>query len=186
MVGWRMVCCGFKALPKSALTYFLLDLIDRGLVPVSTALINMWYIILCYVYVMIFFTLWSLASVVFIRAEQSLWCRLCRRLLHWRFMAWWLLVRLETAVVSLQWLFRPSACTHTNRVFIIMRLLQCNKCLDSMRQINLSGFQSSCFSMYDYDYVAINKFEFSWVEQTGNGPPTITGSWLRAMIAWCI
>ena len=110
-----------------------------------------------------YFTLWSLASSLFTGTEQSLWCRPCSRWLRWRFSAWWPLVQLETAVALLQWLFRAGACTRTNHVFAIMRSLQCNQCQDSMRQINPNGFQSLYYSMYDYDFVAINIFELSWV-----------------------
>ena len=42
-----------------------------------------------------YFTLWSLASSLFIGVEQSLWCRPCSRWLRWRFSAWWPLVQLE-------------------------------------------------------------------------------------------
>ena len=52
-------------------------------------------------------------------------------------------------------------CTRTNHVSAIMRSLQCNQCQDSMRQINPDGFQSLRYSMYDYDFVAINIFELS-------------------------
>ena len=115
------------------------------------------------------FTLWSLASSLFTRAEESLLCRSCSRWLRWRFSAWWPLVHLETAVALLQWLFRSGACTRTNdHVFSIMRSLQCNQCNDSMRQINPNGFQSLCYSMYDYGWVAINTFELSWVERVWN------------------
>ena len=106
----------------------------------------------------------SLASSLFTGTEQSLWCRPCSRWLRWRFSAWWPLVQLETAVALLQRLFRAGACTRTNHVFATMRSLQCNQCQDSMRQINPNGFQSLCYSMYDYDFVAINIFELSWVE----------------------
>ena len=111
-----------------------------------------------------YFTFWSLASSLFTGTEQSLWCRPCSRWLRWRFSAWWPLVQLETAVALLQRLFRAGACTRTNHVFATMRSLQCNQCQDSMRQINPNGFQSLCYSMYDYDFVAINIFELSWVE----------------------
>ena len=112
-----------------------------------------------------YFTLWSLVLSLFTGMEQSLWCRPCSRWLRWRFSAWWHLVQLETAVALVQWLFRPSACTRTNHVFAIMRSLQCkqcNQCQDSMRQINPNGFQSLRYSIYDYDFVAINIFELSW------------------------
>ena len=112
-----------------------------------------------------YYTLWSLASSLFTGMEQSLWCRPCSRWLRWRFSAWWPLVQLETAVALLQRLFRAGACTRTNHVFATMRSLQCNQCQDSMRQINPNGFQSLCYSMYDYDFVAINIFELrelSW------------------------
>ena len=114
-----------------------------------------------------YFTLWSSASSLFTGAERSSrcrWCRSCSRWLRCRFSAWWPLVQLETAVALLQWLFRPGACTRTNHVFATMRSLQCNQCQDSMRQINPNRFQSLRYSMYDYDFVAINIFELSWVE----------------------
>ena len=72
------------------------------------------------------------------------------------------LVQIKTAVTLLQWLFRPGACTRTYHIFAIMRLLQCYQCQDSMRQINRNGFQSLRYSMYDYDFVAINIFEFEF------------------------
>ena len=117
-----------------------------------------------------YFTLWSLASSLFTGTEQSLWFRPCSRWLRWRFSAWWPLVQLETAVALLQRLFRAGACTRTNHVFATMRSLQCNQCQESMRQINPNGFQSLCYSMYDYDFVAINIFELSWVELSSSSP----------------
>ena len=110
-----------------------------------------------------YFILWSLASSSFTGAQQSLWCRPCSRWLRWSFSAWWPLVQLETAVALLQWLFRPGACSRTNHVFATMRSLQCNQCQDSMRQINPNGVQSLRYSMHNYDIVAINIFELSWV-----------------------
>ena len=129
------------------------------------ALINMWYIILCYVYVVVIShcDLWH-HPFSLERSSRCWWCRSCSRWLRWRFSAWWLLVQLETAVALLQWLFRPGACTRTNHVFATMRLLQCNECQDSKRQINPNGFQSLRYSMYDYDFVAMNIFELSWVD----------------------
>ena len=84
--------------------------------------------------------------------------RHCSRSLHWRCSALWPLVQLEMAVALLQWLFRPSAGTHTNTVFTTMFSLQWNQLQDSTRQINPNGFQSLCYSMYDYGFVAINIF----------------------------
>ena len=112
-----------------------------------------------------YFTFWSLASSLFTGTEQSLWCRPCSRWLRWRFSAWWPLVQLETAVALLQRLFRVGACTRTNHVFATMRSLQCNQCQDSMRQINPNGFQSLCYSMYDYDFVAINILELEYLRE---------------------
>ena len=42
-----------------------------------------------------------------------------------------------------------------NHVFAIIRSLQCNQC-------HPNGFQSLCYSMYDYDFVAINIFDFEF------------------------
>ena len=125
----------------------------------------MWYIILCYVYVVIIShcDLWH-HPYSLERSSRCRWCRSCSRWLRWRFSAWWPLMQLETALALLQWLFRPGACTRTNHVFATMRSSQCNQCQDSMRQINPNGFQSLRYSMYDYDFVAINIFELSWVE----------------------
>ena len=131
-----------------------------------------YYSVLCICYD--YFTLWSLASSLFTGAEQSLWSRPCIRWLHWRFSAWRHLVQLGTAVALLQWLFRPDACTNINHVFAIVRPLQCNQCQDSMRQINPNGFQSLCYSMHDYDFVAINIYELDELTHSNIARPHLT------------
>ena len=111
-----------------------------------------------------YFKLWSLASCLFTGAEQSLWYRPCSHWLRWRFSAWWLLVQLETAVALLQWLFRPGACIRTHLFSPQWGHYNVMNAKISMRQINPNGFQSLCYSMYGFDFVAINIFELRWVE----------------------
>ena len=47
-----------------------------------------------------------------------------------------------------------------------MKSLQCNRGQDCMRQINPNGFQSLCYSMYFYDFVAIKLFDLTWLERS--------------------